>query len=185
MGQLAHAENLFFAQNLKRLLSQDAMTREPTCNNREKCRYTQRGKIPLNVQVVVKVKDTLQQNARKAIRKDEPNDRRNEPEDRELNGEDGGNARASGAERLQHDDLANAPIPCSRNSARKNNDARKSTEASEKLNDVADLQQHLSHSLYSSCDVDHRNRRIVLIQNATQLARRGGIAMEATVPGNR
>src|ERR1700744_5485757 len=100
------------------------MTREPACCNRKSCRHTQRSKVPTNVQVVVEVKDTFQQNACKTVREDEPDNSRDKTEDGELDRKDAGNARASSAERLQHDDLTNAPIPCACNRARKNKDAR-------------------------------------------------------------
>ena len=55
----------------------------------------------------------------------------------------------------------------------------------QKLDDIADLQHHLPNRLDRRRDIDHRDRRIVLVQNTPQQTRRRGIAVHAAVPGHR
>src|SRR5580698_6922834 len=161
------------------------MTRVPARCNRKRRRHTQRSQVPPYVQVIVKVKDTPQQNACKAVCKDKPDNSRDKPQHSKLYRKDTRDARTGSAQRLQNHNLANTSIPCPGNRTRKNDNTREGTETREKLNNIADLQQHLAHRLDSSRNINDSDRRIVLIESTAQLSCRCWIAMQASIPCDR
>src|SRR5581483_7432924 len=161
------------------------MTREPACSYGERRGDAERGKIPSDVEVVVEMKDAAEQHACETVRKDQPDNRCNQTEHGELDREDAGNTRARRAECLQHDNLADAAITRACDCARENHDSGKGAEAGQKLDYVADLQQHLPHRFYRGGNIDHGDRWIVLIEDAAKLACCRGITMQPAIPCDR
>jgi len=85
---------------------------------------------------------------------------------------------------FQNDDLSDATVARAGDRAGEDDDACKDRKCCQKLNDVSDLEQHLTYCLKRSCDVNDGDRWKVLVENATQLCGGRRVAMDTAVPDN-
>ncbi len=90
-------------------------------------------------------------------------------QDGELDGEDGGDACACGAECLEHDDLTDTAVARAGDGAGEDDYSGKDAERGEELHDVDDVEHDLANGLESGGDVDDGDGGIGGVEGALQV----------------